>query len=188
MDGVHFPDVRTIPAKADGDNEPQLVLASANRTEFLIKASLIPGLYRIRQFAQNQQFLSSPAKIIAEIEVTGEAKDMALPNALPIPSRKYPLITPNEIKRVRQVEFRDQVPAVINTVAGSDFLINNAIYHEQEVPTVVKRGEVEEWRISWSATAVTVVRKAIHSISASTPLRARSRTCESGNTIWGFPR
>ena len=147
LDGVNFPNVRTIPATTDDSGDGQLLLAQANRAEFLIKASMTPGIYRIRQLAQDQQFLASQAKVIAEIEVTGEANDMALPDGLPTPSREYPLITPEEIKRVRLFEFSDQTPAVINTVVGSDFYINNSLYGETEVPTVVNRDDAEEWHI-----------------------------------------
>jgi FtsP/CotA-like multicopper oxidase with cupredoxin domain len=139
--------VRTFPATTEKDGDGQLLLSPANRAEFLIKASSTPGIYRVRQLAQDRQFLSSPAKVIAEIEVTGEARDMALPDTLPTPSREYPLIKPEEVKRVRLIEFEGAVPAVINTVVGSDFLINNAIYSETEVPTVVNLGDVEEWHI-----------------------------------------
>ena len=73
--------------------------------------------------------------------------DMALPSALPIPMCEYPLIQPAEVKRIRVIEFTGNTPALINTVVGGDYLINNAIYNELEVPTVVHLDDVEEWHI-----------------------------------------
>lgn len=147
MDGTNFPAVRTIPARAAGDKSEQILLASANRTDFLLKASQTPGIYRIRQLAQKQQFLASEEKVIAEIEVAGAPKDMALPDKLPIPARAYPLIEASEIKRIRVIEFTGNTPAFINTVVGGDYLINNAIYDEKEVPVVVNLNDAEEWHL-----------------------------------------
>jgi suppressor of ftsI len=147
MDGVNFPAVRTIRARSAGDVSAQFLLASANRADFLIKASVTPGIYRIRQLAQSQQFLASVEKVVAEIEVTGAAKDMPLPDRLPIPARMYPLIQASEIKRIRVIEFTGNTPALINTMVGGDYLINNAIYAEQEVPVVVNLNEAEEWHL-----------------------------------------
>jgi len=90
----------------------------------------------------------SAEKIIAEIEVTGPPKDMALPGKLPLPERLYPLIQPSEIKRVRVIQFTGTTPGLINTIVGGDYLINNAIYGEQEVPVVVNLNDAEEWHLS----------------------------------------
>ena len=38
-------------------------------------------------------------------------------------------------------------PALINTIVGGDYLINNAIYSEEEVPTVVNLNDAEEWHL-----------------------------------------
>src|ERR1700686_475524 len=59
MDGTNFQAVRTIPARAPEDTTEQILLASANRADFLIKGSTAPGIYKIRQLAQSQQFLIS---------------------------------------------------------------------------------------------------------------------------------
>jgi suppressor of ftsI len=147
MDGTNFQAVRTIPARAPGDTTEQILLASANRSDFLIKGSTAPGIYKIRQLAQSQQFLISEEKVIAEIEVTGDPKNMGLPDKLPIPARAYPLIEPSEVKRIRMIEFTGNTPALINTIVGGDYLINNAIYQMEEVPTVVNLNECEEWHI-----------------------------------------
>jgi len=92
--------------------------------------------------------LLAQEKVIYEIEVKGEKKDMSLPSKLPIPSRRYPLIKPEDIKRVRMIEFTGSNPAIINQEIGTDYLINNAIYKMDEVPTVVYLNETEEWHIS----------------------------------------
>jgi FtsP/CotA-like multicopper oxidase with cupredoxin domain len=152
MDGVNFPEVRTIPAKGYDEADGQMLLAPANRAEFLIKANTIPGIYRVRQLAQSRQFLDSAAKVIAEIEVRGPAKDMGLPDKLPVPSREYPLIKPEEVSRVRKIQFTGTVPGIINTIVGGDYLINDAIYSEREVPTVVNLNGVEEWHLSVANT------------------------------------
>ncbi|MDT5369832.1 MAG: hypothetical protein QOC62_4263 [Mycobacterium sp.] len=118
MDGVNFPEVRVIPARQPGDESEQVLVATGNRADFLIKGNAKPGIYRIRQLAQTAQFLKSDEKVIAEIEVTGPPKNMALPTKLPIPSRLYPLIKPEEVKRVRMIEFMSSTPGMINLVTG----------------------------------------------------------------------
>jgi len=146
LDGINFPTVRNIGIPVDPAT-PQVLLAPANRAEFLIKANATPGIYRIKQLAQSQQFLESAEKIIAEIEVKGPAKDMRLPQSLPTQTRYYPLIQPNEVKRVRTIEFSGNFPAVMNPYVGGDFSINNALYEETAVPNIVTLGDVEEWQL-----------------------------------------
>jgi len=150
LDGVNFPSVRTIssvPVTKDPANVGQVLLAPANRAEFLIKAVATPGIYPIVQLQQTQQFLFSAQKTIAEIEVVGAARDMAIPGQLPPPAREYPLIKPEEVKRIRQVVFGGIVPGVLNPTVGLDFLLNNTAYQETAVPTVVSVGDVEEWHL-----------------------------------------
>jgi suppressor of ftsI len=72
---------------------------------------------------------------------------MPLPAMLPLPARAYPLIQASEIKRIRVIEFTGNTPALINTIVGGDYLINNAIYSEGEVPTVVNLNDAEEWHL-----------------------------------------
>jgi suppressor of ftsI len=146
LDGINFDAVRTIqPYGADGTG--QVMLSPANRAEFLIKGSTKPGIYRILQLAQSQQFLASPQKVIAEIEVVGTPTNMALPTKLPPATRYYPLIKPSEIKTIRTIEFGGAFPGVVNPYVGIDFLINNMQYGEQAVPNVVRLGDCEEWQL-----------------------------------------
>jgi suppressor of ftsI len=147
MDGVNYPAPRVIPAPAPGTNTPQALLAPANRAEFLIKASKTPGTYRIVQLEQDQQFIHSAAKTIAEIVVTGPPKDMALPTTLPTPSRYYPLIQPDEVTQIREIQFSGNFPAVMNPYVGGDFSINNMLYDEKAVPQVVTLDTVEQWQL-----------------------------------------
>ncbi|HLG14431.1 MAG TPA: multicopper oxidase family protein [Blastocatellia bacterium] len=147
LDGVNFTSPRAIPAQPIGGTTPQVLLAPANRAEFLIKASATPNIYRIVQLAQNQQFIESARKVIAEIEVKGAPKSMGLPQTLPTPTRYYPLIQPSEVKRIRTIAFSGAFPAVMNPYVGGDFAINNALYQETAVPNVVSLGGVEEWHI-----------------------------------------
>jgi suppressor of ftsI len=125
----------------------QVAIAPGGRAEFLIKANAKPGIYRIIQLAQRQQFLESEQKTIAEIEVTGAAKDMALPSKLPIQKRYYPPMQASEVKRVRNFVFSGIFPATVNPYVGIDFLINNNTYDELAVPHVVELNSVEEWHV-----------------------------------------
>jgi FtsP/CotA-like multicopper oxidase with cupredoxin domain len=147
MDGVNFPETRVIPAPQGGDTTEQVLVATGNRADFLVKGNATPGIYRMGQLAQTEQVLKSDEKVIAEIEVTGAPKNMALPTKLPIPSSFYPLIKPEEIKHVRMIEFMSATPGMINLVTGGDYLVNNAIYNEKEVNIVTHLNDAEEWWI-----------------------------------------
>jgi len=150
LDGVNFPKVRTIapvPIDTDPKNEGQIQLAPANRAEFLIKASMTPGTYKIVQLQQTQQFLFSAQKTIAVIEVSGPAKDMKLPTDLPVPTRDYPLISRREVEHLQVVYFADQFPGTQNPDVGIDFLLNGQQYEVEQVNYVVNRGGVEEWHL-----------------------------------------
>jgi FtsP/CotA-like multicopper oxidase with cupredoxin domain len=146
LDGVNFTQTRTIPVNGAGDGNGQVLLAPANRAEFLIQGGK-PGVYRMIQIEQSQQFLDSAEKVICEIEVTGKAKPMALPTDLPPPKRYYPLIDPKKVTRIRNVEFSGAFPGTMNPVVGIDFLINNMQYQEDAVPMVLTLGDREQWNL-----------------------------------------
>ena len=156
LDGVNFPAPRSVPGvPIDAtDSDGQVLLAPANRAEFLIKASEQPGIYPIRQLEQSRQFLHSAAKKIAEIEVAGTGVDMKLPTELPLPSRHYPLIAPSEITGFQSVVFKSVFHGEENKRVGIDFLVgdefNQTLYQEGIVDPqfVVKRGDAEEWTLS----------------------------------------
>lgn len=150
LDGVNFPKVRPIaptPINIDPANEGQIQLAPANRAEFLIKGSAKPGIYKIVQLQQSQQFLLSAQKTIAEIEISGAPVKMALPTALPIPTREYPLIKPSEIKRLQVIYFADQFPGTQNPYVGIDFLLNGQQYDTTQVNYLGDLGTAEEWHL-----------------------------------------
>jgi len=122
------------------------LLAPANRAEFLIKADK-PGQYNIVQLAQNQQFLFSAQKIIATINVAGAPKNMALPTTLPLPTRVYPLIRPDQVQVMRTIFFSDQFPGSQNPYVGIDFLLNGQQYQVTDDNYVVDLDGIEEWHL-----------------------------------------
>ena len=143
MDGNNFdqPHVKEyVP------NAPQVILAPANRAEFLIKASPKPGTYKILQLAQNAQFLEAVQKTIAIIEVEGEPMNMGIPRKLPTLTR-YPSISDDEIVRQRRFVFSGLYPGKQNPTVGIDFRINNQLYDEFAIPTTVFLDTCEEWTI-----------------------------------------
>lgn len=158
IDGVNFEQTMTIPVHSDKQkpvmlltpntaDTGQVAVPPAGRAEFLIKANAKPDIYRIVQLEQRQQFLQSDQKVIAEIEVRGDPKPMDIPVKLPVQKRYYPLIKPEEVKRVRNFVFSGVFPPSVNPYVGIDFLINNNEYDELAVPHVVNVGSVEEWHI-----------------------------------------
>jgi suppressor of ftsI len=151
LDGVNLLQTQKLPSRPiDGAyGSQQLLLAPSNRAEFLIRAGE-PRTYRIVQLPQSQQFLASPFKVLAEIEVAGPpvVPPMALPDALPRPAREYPLIDPSEIRQRRSVVFTGMVPGVLNPIVGLDFTLNNNLYDERAVPVVASLGTAEEWELS----------------------------------------
>jgi suppressor of ftsI len=159
IDGVNFEQTMTIPAPPTVKAHPimqmtpnttddgQVAVPPGGRAEFLIKAVSTPGIYRMVQLEQRQQFLQSDEKVIAEIEVKGAPKDMGIPGKLPVQKRYYPKIKPEEIKKVRNFIFSGVFPPAENPYVGIDFLINNNTYGELEVPAVVGLETCEEWHI-----------------------------------------
>lgn len=147
LDGVNFPEVRVLPVYSGTTGNGQLLLAPANRAEFLIKANTTPGTYRILQLAQTQQFLVSDAKVIAEIVVSGPPKDMALPTTLPVQKRYFPVDANPRISNVRNIQFSGTFPPVVNPYVGIDFTINNNSYDERAVPQVVALDSTEIWNL-----------------------------------------
>jgi FtsP/CotA-like multicopper oxidase with cupredoxin domain len=158
IDSVNFEAPRTIPVHdihqgpvmlmTPNTADPgQVAVPPGGRAEFLIRGISKPGVYRIVQLEQRQQFLQSDQKVIAEIEIRGDAKPMGIPSKLPVQRRYYPLIDPSEIKRVRTFVFSGIFPPAQNPYVGIDFLINNNIYEELAVPHVASLGTAEEWHI-----------------------------------------
>jgi suppressor of ftsI len=158
VDSVNFEQTMTIPARSakqgpvmlmtpNTADPGQVAIPPGGRAEFLIKGVSQPGVYRIIQLEQRQQFLQSDQKVIAEIEIKGEAKEMGIPVKLPVQKRYYPRIRPEEIKRVRNFVFSGIFPPAENPYVGIDFLINNNVYEELAVPHVAMLGTAEEWHV-----------------------------------------
>lgn len=158
VDSVNFEQTMTIPSRSikqvpvmlmtpNTVDPSQVAIPPGGRAEFLIKAISDPGIYRIIQLEQRQQFLQSDQKVIAEIEIKGDPKPMGVPTKLPMQKRYYPRIKPEEVKRVRTFVFSGIFPAAQNPFVGIDFLINNNVYEELAVPHIVTLGTVEEWHI-----------------------------------------
>jgi FtsP/CotA-like multicopper oxidase with cupredoxin domain len=147
LDGVNFPEVRVLPVYSSTTGAGQVQLSPANRAEFLIKASSTPGTYAIRQLAQNDQFLTSDAKVIANIVVANPAKPMALPTKLPAPKRYFPIDPDPHVHTVRNVLFAGTIPPVLNPYVGVDFTVNNNCYDEAAVPFVVALNSTELWNV-----------------------------------------
>jgi len=158
VDSVNFEQTMTIPARPTKQgpvmlmtpntvDPAQVSVPPGGRAEFLIKAIAQPGIYRIIQLEQRQQFLQSDQKVIAEIEIKGEPKAMGVPVKLPVQKRYYPRIRAEEIKRVRNFVFSGVFPPSENPYVGIDFLINNNVYEELAVPHVARLGTAEEWHI-----------------------------------------
>lgn len=144
----HYDGEPAGPGHNAAANNAQMVLAPANRVSALVRASATPGTYDVVQLAQCVQFLYSDTRVLARIVVEGDPIEMAIPDRLPVPSRHYPLVTDEEVTRVRQVTFSMAFPGVQNPIIGLDFLINNNNYDERSVATVVDVGTVEQWEVT----------------------------------------
>ena len=148
MRSVHPTKQRLVLALTPNTADPgQVAIPPGGRAEFLIKAIDTPGVYKIIQLEQRQQFLQSDQKVIAEIEIKGASKPMNVPTKLPTQRRYYPRIKAEEVKRVRNFVFSGIFPAAQNPYVGIDFLINNNIYEELAVPHVCHLDTVEEWHV-----------------------------------------
>ncbi|MCA9697498.1 MAG: multicopper oxidase domain-containing protein, partial [Myxococcales bacterium] len=157
LDGVNFTATRTITTEDsplwDGvvdysEAATSLVLAPANRADFLLQAGA-PGTYELVQLAQyGEQFLAADRKVIARLTVAGEAMDMALPTTLPEPGRNYPLITTDElVSSDYEVKFEMQFMGPLNPYVGLDFMVNQGIYKESVISRQVLVGTAEQWRL-----------------------------------------
>lgn len=157
MDGVNFETLREMNTETttnwDGvvdysESATSLVLAPANRAEFLLQAGK-PGTYRLIQLPHaGQQFLPAAQKVIATLTVQGDPVEMALPTQLPKPERYYPLIKDSELVDTSyEVHFSMMFPAQMNPDVGVDFMIDEVLYDEHASGKVVQLGTAEQWTI-----------------------------------------
>lgn len=124
---------------------PVRMTVPGNRIEFLIKAPDKQTTYTLSSMKADD--LHGPGTKIAfmNIVVTGPAKPMNFPDALPTPVREYPPIGPVG-KPPKTITF--SFKAKSNTILTSlDFLIDNQHYDEMVCPTTVQLNDKDEWII-----------------------------------------
>jgi FtsP/CotA-like multicopper oxidase with cupredoxin domain len=157
LDGVNFETPRAMNTEETGnwngvvdysESSTALVVAPANRAEFLIQAAE-PGVYRLIQLAHDgQQFLPAQQKTLLTLTVRGDAMEMALPTQLPKPDRYYPLIKDSELVDTSyKVPFSMMFPAELNPEVGVDFMVDEVLYDEHASGKVVTLGTAEQWTI-----------------------------------------
>jgi len=151
LDGINFLAVKSIPYTegASAIGQEQVLIPSGGRAEFLVKASGAPGIYKIRELGHSPmvQFIASAGMVIAEIEVAGDPLDMPLPEALPTPTRHYPLAEGMPVANERTILFGANFMTPKNKILGIDFTVNGELYEETATPLQVKVGTVEVWTI-----------------------------------------
>ena len=141
-DGINVLHPRSKPSVP---GQAQAELAPFNRVECLIKGGA-PGVYRVLQLEQNEQFAPVPEKVLLEIVVEGAPMDMALPTSLPTPEREYPLPTAADVTGHHSVQFSVQFPYP-QLPTGVGFLLNGLLYDQYRIDHVARRGSVEEWTL-----------------------------------------
>lgn len=124
---------------------------SGNRIEMLIQAPQKAGTYTLSSFASSGLFDDQPTIALADFVVSGSPVKMAIPKKLPVPTREYPVITPQElVGNPRQFLF-SQGPNS-NLLTGFGFTVNGQLYQMSETPFAPKVGTCEEWVISNETT------------------------------------
>ncbi len=145
------------PDKAGADMNSAIRMAPGNRNEILIKAPMNPTKGTLRALAQmpmSRNFLSetmgemmsAPEIAIAQFEVAGPPKPMAIPATLPTPTREYPLISDSEISVRRTVTFT-MTTGSKRILDGFEYRVDGDLYREKVVDPTVKRATAEEWKI-----------------------------------------
>jgi len=160
QDGNPRPNMVPVPPTGNAKGEG-VVLAPGNRASVLVKAGK-PGLYQLKtlkfQMGRNDEAVQNFLKedIVAEVEVSDEVKDMALPaGPLPVPPALRP-ITDAELAAggglKRNVVFR----AVFNAPPPGSF--NKPPITTGEASLVVHPGaEIDDWQFQRGATIANTV-------------------------------
>ncbi|QUR70009.1 multicopper oxidase domain-containing protein [Mycobacterium spongiae] len=132
-DGVPYYEPRT---------RPHILLASANRAEFIIKAKE-PGRYRIYAEAYDQGHPGGPRPYLplATLVVRGDRVNTPMPTTLVEPLRMPDL----PVARRRTLVFSGDVTG--RTGLGVQFLIDGQEYNHERIDQEVEAGTVEEWTI-----------------------------------------
>ncbi|HUN59233.1 MAG TPA: multicopper oxidase domain-containing protein [Candidatus Binataceae bacterium] len=132
-------------------------MAPGNRNELLIRAPLqaAKGLLKSLPMMVSSpnlmseamgEMMSAPEIGIATFEVSGPPKHMAIPQALPVPTREYPLITDAEINHRHTVTFT-MTTGSKRIIDGYEYLIDGQLYQEEKGDPVVTHGTAQEWQI-----------------------------------------
>lgn len=129
---------------------PARLAMSANRIEFLFRAPMTAGEYRLSSLATEKIDVSPRPKIdLARFVVSGDPVKMRIPDSLPKPTREYPVIRESDIVAKRKFVF-NQGPRK-DLLTGFGFTINDKLYREMECPSRPKVGTCEEWRLENAA-------------------------------------
>jgi suppressor of ftsI len=153
FDGVNLPKptLKDMSGDVPGGLTPKNFIAApvrmtvpGNRIEFLIKAPDKPGTYMLSSLKADE--LHGPAENIDLVQfiVSGEKKEMAIPEKLPATPREEPPIGPNAKPRTFELTFKGSDERVLT---GFEFLVNDTLYDEMSVPTYVQLNGEEEWTI-----------------------------------------
>src|SRR5215469_9385493 len=145
------------PQRAGVDPKSAARMAPGNRNEVLIRAPIRPARASLQALAQmpaaRDQFseamgemMARPGIDIAEFEVAGAPRRMAIPATLPTPSREYPLIGDAEIVARRTVTFSMKTGSK-RIIDGTEYLVDGQLYQEGTIDPKVKLGTAEEWKI-----------------------------------------
>ena len=145
------------PERAGEDFNTAIRMAPGNRNELLIRAPMTAAKGMLTALAQMAdapnplsekmgEMMSRPQIDIAEFVVEGQARQMALPERLPVPTREYPLITDSEIAGRHKVTF-SMTTGSKRIIDGYEYLVDGELYQENKVDPTVKRGSADEWQI-----------------------------------------
>jgi suppressor of ftsI len=157
VDGVNFLQSKlldqkgtTVVTPANLNDGTTMVMAPANRFEFLVRAPKTPGTFKLSSIATNGiSFQPFPQFDLMQFVVSGPAVHMGIPTALPKPVREYPAIEQAELAAHRSVAFSEGVDTSILTGVG--FFINGELYKMEQCEFRPKVGTAEEWVVTNNA-------------------------------------
>ena len=145
------------PERSGDELKSAIRMAPGNRNEVLIRAPMSPAKGTLQALAQIPnspnlmseamgEMMSTPLIGIAAFEVSGQPKQMPIPEKLPVPSREYPPISDAEIVARRTVTFSMKTGSK-RILDGFEYLVDGELYQDDKVDPTVKVGTAEEWRL-----------------------------------------
>jgi suppressor of ftsI len=157
VDGVNFLEPRLLDQKGTTEVTPAnlgdgttILMAPANRSEFLVRAPEKAGAFTLTAVATNGvAFQPFPKLDLMQFVVGGPAKKMGIPSKLPVPVREYPAIEEREIVTRRTVAFSEGNDPRILTGVG--FYLNGGLYDMLKCEFRPKVGTAEEWTLTNSS-------------------------------------